>query len=185
MTESNSTPPTTLPPGDTNTDVVYIAVGMAVHAWENMEQFLAQLWCKFQGLPADQVSSVRYGEENGTFSRRMTALANAAEKYFQTHPDQDAEGDFSSIWDAVNELAIERHRIAHGHLTMWVEFKIPEEKGLHTVTASPLFRWAPPFYGISKLRTDPVGLNSHAIAEIRAKFEAITVRAEALSARLP
>ena len=173
-----------LPPGDHNVDVVYIAVGMAIHAWENMEQFLAHLWCRFQGLPIDLVSSVPYGEENGTFARRMSALANVAEKYFQSNPDQNMEGEFSSILNTVNELAIERHRIAHGHITLWMEFKIPEEKGYHSISASPSFRWAPPFYGTGKLRTNPVGLDATGISKIREKFEKITVRADELSKRL-
>ena len=115
----------------------------------------------------------------------MTALAKVAERYFQGNPDQGTEGEFSSILAAVYDLAIERHRIAHGHITMWMEFKVPEEKGEHLVTAKPLFRWAPPFYGTGKLRANPVGLNASGLSEIRSKFEEITNRAANLRERLP
>jgi hypothetical protein len=40
-----------------------------------------------------------------------------------------------------------------------------------TVMMKVLYRWAPPWYGVRKLRTNPVGFNGHALDAISHHFE--------------
>jgi len=47
------------------------------------------------------------------------------------------------------------------------------------------YRWAPPFYGIEKLQTNPVGLNGAAIDVIAQQFGVLHNRVFAFTERLP
>jgi hypothetical protein len=108
----------TLPPGETDPNVLYIAVGKAIHAWENMEYALARTFAAFNNLSEDPKELVAYGSEYGMFNQRIKALERAAEVYFICHSDQNLEGDFASLLEDATNLAIRRHRIAHGHVAM-------------------------------------------------------------------
>jgi len=174
----------TLPPGDDDPHLVYIAVGKSIHRWEQMEETLARLALKLSGQSDGIENLPGFGKANGTFVRRISALGQAAQSYFAKHPDQALEGEFGAIVTEVNSLSIERHRIAHGHITMWGELKLPEEKGEFSVDVTMLYRWAPPWYGIEKLRTSPVGLNGAGIEQVSQKFEDLNNRALVFSESL-
>lgn len=161
----------TLPPGDVDPNLIYIAVGKSIHRWEALEQALARLYLRLTAQPELPENYLAFGQANGTFMQRMTALVAAAEKHFIRYPDQSKEGAFQVIIERTHDLSIERHRIAHGHITMWGEFAIPQEKGPFTVSATMHYRWAPPYYGVRKLRTNPVGHNGETIDATSLQFE--------------
>lgn len=162
-----------IPPGDQDPNQIYIAVGKAIHRWECLEQELAALYLKFAGKPYEPEHFFAYGKENGTFVRRMTALTEAAEKYFVRHHDQRKEGEFQDLARRTHDLSITRHRIAHGRIVMGAAIPMPQEKGVHTVEVALLYRWAPPFYGQEKLRTNFIGDNAAQIEATGLQFEAL------------
>ena len=111
----------------------------------------------------------------------MTALADAAEKYFAKSPDQQKEGAFQDILKQAYALSIERHRIAHGHITMGSKIDLPEEKGPSVVDVTFLYRWDPPFDGVRKLRTNPVGADAASIDATSRQFEDLNNKAIAFT----
>jgi hypothetical protein len=153
----------TLPPGETDPNQLYIAVGRAIHAWENMEATLARLYATLAGLPERPDAVANYGAENKIFGHRVAALKDAADIYFISAPNQDREAELSELLAEAVALSIKRHRIAHGYITMWGEFRIPQGKGLFEVTATILYRWGAPWYSMVHLKTDPVGGNAVSI----------------------
>lgn len=160
-----------LPPGDEDPSLIYVAVGMAIHRWESLEERLAGLALTFQGIPAIPPNLPGFGSRNGIFRMRLKALEDAGARYFVSNPDQSLEGQLASLIAKTNELSIERHRIAHGHITMWGEMQMPSHESYTDVRFTILYRWAPPWYGIDKLKTNPVGMNASGINAISEKFE--------------
>lgn len=153
-----------LPPGETDPNLLYIAVGRAIHAWEGLEEELAQLYLLFAGLPYSPDTLAAFGKANRKFHERMIALGRAAEIHFVRHPNQQIEGDFKELLGSILELAIERHRIAHGHITMMAEVQLPpDHHGYFEVSAHMLYRWGSPFYAADNLRTDPFGVGASQI----------------------
>jgi hypothetical protein len=136
----------TLPPGETDPNQLYIAVGRAIHAWESMEISLARLYAMIAGLPETPMAFADYGSENKIFINRLAALNEAATAYFVNIPDQNREGELSDLLRDAKDLSIKRHRIAHGFVTMWAEFPIPQGvKGEFEVQAQVLYRWGRAF----------------------------------------
>jgi hypothetical protein len=185
---SASDPKLTLPPGETDPDLLYSAVGRAIHAWENMESALARLYAKMTGLSEDPRALADYGSENRRFVDRLSALNDASEDYFRMLPDQNKEGELSIILKDTKDLSIKRHRIAHGMITMWTEFYMPEnvEKGKQfTLEGRVLYRWGAPFYSMINLRTDPVGGNAASIEFVQNEFENLCNRIAKFTDALP
>jgi hypothetical protein len=176
--------PPTLPPGETDPNLLYIAVGRAIHAWEQMEEALASLYARFTGLPERPDALVDYGSENRRFQDRLAALRKAGDAYFISHANQDHEGEFERILSLAAELAIKRHRIAHGHISMWGEMRLPDQRGYFEITMTLLYRWAAPWYSIGSLRTNPVGVNAAAINDDHDEFGTLTNRIAALASAL-
>lgn len=174
-----------LPPGDADPHVIYIAVGKAIHRWEQLEQAFARLCLKLAGIPDLPANYPRFGKENGTFAKRIATIEATAQSYFTVHPDQEREGQFAGAIRRVQELSIERHRIAHGHITQWAKIELPQEKGAFEVAATFLYRWAPPFYGVEKLRTDPIGACGAEIDATSEQFELLNHQVTAFTERLP
>ena len=163
-----------LPPGDADPDLIYVAVGKSIHRWEGLESAFAKLYLKFVGLSDFPDNHLAYGSKNGIFTERMRAICAAAEIYFVKSPDQQKEGALIALVQRAQNLSGERHRIAHGHITQVGAFKPKgpaDERGRVVMTATFLYRWAPPFYGLEKLRTNFVGINSATIEAISLQFE--------------
>lgn len=188
MTDEATSAAPKLPPGDADPNLVYIAVGKAIHRWEGLEDALARLALKLAGIPDEPHNYPMIGKRNGMLRQRLAALEATAAYYFSLHPGQELEGEFASLIEDVTYLAIERHRIAHGHITMWGEIQLPEKmvKGeAFTMEMTPLYRWAPPWYGIEKLKTNPVGLNGAGIDEVSQQFEILHNRVHAFTEKIP
>lgn len=176
----------TLPPGESDPNQLYIAVGRAIHAWENMESALARLYAKMAGLPEDPGALAEYGSENRRFIDRFDALTKAAEAYFLSSPDQHREGEMSTLLNEARGLSIKRHRIAHGMVTMWSEFHLPPDtNGEFTLESRILFRWGAPIYSMVNLRTDPVGGNAPSIEAAQKEFEDLNNRIAKFTDNLP
>jgi hypothetical protein len=175
----------TLPPGETDPNLLYNAVGRAIHAWENMESALARLYAKMIGLKEDPRALADYGSENRRFIDRLSALNDAKEDYFRLLPDQGREGELSSLLGDTKDLSIKRHRIAHGMISMWGEFHIPQDSKEIALESRVLYRWAAPFYSMVNLRTDPVGGNAASIESVQKEFESLHNRIAKFTDDLP
>jgi hypothetical protein len=128
-----------------------------------MEEALARLYAKMTGLPERPDALSDSGAENRMFAHRLAALQSAANAYFVRIPSQFWEGVTRLLADT-KELSIKRHRIAHGKITQWGEFKIPDDaKGAFQVESLFLFRWGAPWYSMITLGTGPVGTDAAAI----------------------
>jgi hypothetical protein len=161
----------TLPQGDDDPNLTYIAVGRAIHSWEGMEQALAYLFLTLSGIHDHPSNLAAYGAKHRKFIDRLSAVKAAAEAYFMKSPDQQIEGTFSGLVAEIEALAIERHRIAHGHISIVAEWKLPENvTGKIAITSRAKYRWAAPFYSTTQLRTDPFGIGSKDIDRLTDEF---------------
>jgi hypothetical protein len=152
----------TLPEGDQDPNAVYIAVGRAIHSWEELEQALAYLYLKMVEVPDTPSNLAAFGSKHRTFAKRMAEWGTGAWGYFIRKPDQKKEGRFNELIATVNALSLERHRVAHGHVSIVAELHIPKDAEGETfnVEAPALYRWAAPFYATGSLKTDPFGKGS-------------------------
>lgn len=185
---SSSDPNATLPPGETDPNQLYIAVGRAIHAWEGMEEALARLYAKLMGLPETPTALAEYGAEYRKTVERLDGINIAARSYFIRLPHQNLEAELHAIVETARELCIKRHRVAHGHVTMVAEFKIPEApagSGPFTASSRVLWRWGAPFYSMTTLRTDPVGGNAASIEAAQKEFEDLHNRIFKFTSELP
>lgn len=173
-----------LPPGETNAEKLFVAVGMAIHAWEAMEEAFARLFALFTALPENPYALSEYGADNRVLVHRLEAVKEAGNRYFVKCPNQSREGEFTALCQEAAGLAIKRHRIAHGHITMWAHIQLPDAPGPFEVESKILFRWGAPFYSIDNLRTDPVGGDAASIDAARTEFEALHNRVAAFTALL-
>jgi hypothetical protein len=182
-------PPTlnpTLPRGETDPNKLYIAVGRAIHAWEGMEEALARLYVRMMGLPERPDAVTSYGAENRKFIERFEAIKTALERYFARFPNQEREGELLLLLQEARDLSIKRHRIAHGHITQWGEFKIPENvSGAFTLQAACLYRWGAPWYSAVNLRSDPVGGDAASIEAAQREFEVLWTKIAKFTSELP
>jgi len=180
-----STQNPTLPPGENDPNKLYIAVGRAIHAWEGMEEAFAHLYALMMGLPERPEALSDYGSENRRFVDRVEALKSAAQSYFVRLPNQNREAVMSRLIEDARELSIKRHRIAHGHITMWGEFPFPTARGYSTVETTLLYRWGAPWYSFMNLRTDPIGGDAASIEVAQKEFEALHNRIKDFASDLP
>lgn len=159
--------------GETDPNELYIAVGMAIHAWESMELALARLYFKFKGVDPAPHEYIDYGTKNAMLRNRITALSRTAEAYFVKAPDQTKEAEFDDILRSVELLSIRRHRIAHGYVSISgaLNSVSVSSDGLLEISGTMLYRWATPFYAVEKLKTDIIGFDSNSIHSDRALFE--------------
>lgn len=174
-----------LPSGETDPNKLYIAVGMAIHAWENMELSLAALYGYFAGLGPDPHLLAQFGASNRRFVDRMAALKAAGDSFFIGAPNQEHEGELDAILRTASDLSIDRHRIAHGRITMWAESIVDLRPG-QTIDLKMVmhYRWGAPFYAHTLLRTDPVGGNAASIDATRAHFESLHNRVVVFRSKL-
>jgi hypothetical protein len=163
----------TLPPGENDPNKLYIAVGRAIHAWESMEESFARLYAAMKGLPERPDALSDYGTENNRFGKRADALQEAADAYFISAPDQYREAELTKLITDARDMSIKRHRIAHGHVTQWGEFQIPQGRGHHEIDVGLLYRWGAPWYSMVTLRTDPIGGDAASIDIAHKEFEAL------------
>ena len=77
----NTPLPDGAPYGESNREVLYIAVGGAIHAWEEVESALARLFLAFSGTEELPENLAAYGSDNRRFSDRMKATRGAAASY--------------------------------------------------------------------------------------------------------
>ncbi len=113
--------------------------------WESMEEALARLYALMAGLPERPDALSDYGAENKIFRDRIAALRAAGEAYFVSFCDQHREGELYHLLEDAEALSIKRHRIAHGHITMWGEFRVPDGPGAFEVKSTMHYRWGAPW----------------------------------------
>ncbi|WP_338834607.1 hypothetical protein [Bradyrhizobium septentrionale] len=99
---------------DTDLKALYAAVGRAISEWETLEAHLSYTYSIFEGRPVDSALLRDYGREARIFRTRMEAVRASAEKYFQSHPNQEQEARFEALVSKAEELSTLRNRIAHG-----------------------------------------------------------------------
>lgn len=166
--------PVAAPHGDDDPNVVFIAVALAIDAWERLEAELARLSIALRGTAETPENLSEYGKSYRRFGDRMAATRAAAESYFVKFPDQHKEGQFAELMASTETLAILRHRVAHGHLTQSTPpirtadlFKDGEPV---TLEFKFQHRWGAPFYSMDSLRFDFKGAPSWEIDNWRQKF---------------
>ncbi len=161
------------PTGDADREDTYAAIGRAISCWEELEINLAGLNSVFVGKPGDLDAIKEFGQNNATFSWRLTALRNSAATYFTHHCCQDCEGDFDAICKRASDLSNSRNNIAHGVVQemVWLTDPIKLEK-----YASPIIRHvvATPWYMSGKLNVvSGSGLGSYEINLLGSRFIAL------------
>ena len=130
---------------DDDPTATYAAVGMALTAWEHLEQTFAAVYCTLKGSLADLNVMRAYMNAGPIFDTRMSVLQGAANAYFVRKPDQQLEGDLGALIVDARLLSKERHRIAHGVVVPRAIMWTPDgEFGSE-------FRLVPPWYAMEKL----------------------------------
>jgi hypothetical protein len=109
--------------GDPSADLTFAAVGRAMSGWEELELYLARLYAKFLGIPPIKAIAIPEYRDVANFHSRATAIQNAADKYFISHPNQDREGEFKQVLGDIRQLASRRNDIAHGVVKLWWNHK--------------------------------------------------------------
>jgi hypothetical protein len=99
---------------DESEDVTYAAVGRALTHWEQIESELSHLFAIFIDKFSETEAYDLYYKNGRSTMERIATLENAAERYFQKHPSQEIESEFSGISRAATGFASRRHEIAHG-----------------------------------------------------------------------
>lgn len=99
---------------DTTIESIYVAVGRALTKWETLECHLSYMYSILDDRPLNNIVLERYGECGPIFKRRMDQLEEAADKYFQSSPNQAEEALVIYCIAEARRLANFRHRIAHG-----------------------------------------------------------------------
>ncbi len=99
---------------DSDWNVTFHSVGVALSQWESLESRLALLFSYLSGCPHSADAIIKYGRKGRIFTERMRVLTEAAVQYFQRHPDQANQGDCDAVCKRVKELSHRRHQIAHG-----------------------------------------------------------------------
>ena len=177
-----------LPEGETDPNLIYIAVGQAIHDWEVLEMALARLYLIMSGIDETPANFATYGFENGRFVNRIAAIERAAAVYFVRHPNQEVEGAFCELIQTTKALSIDRHRIAHGNISQVGKANPmpgPTKDGTFMMQVSFLFRWGAPLYSTRSLRTNFVGGGSKAINAVRDKIKAKHNEIHAFTQALP
>jgi len=106
--------------GDDSLDTLYQAVGRALTEWEHVESALGDLFAFLVGAPWEYPSkqpAVRAYGSVISFQQRATMLIEAAEAYFNLHPDENLTHRFSRIVSTeCREFSSRRNEIAHGRV---------------------------------------------------------------------
>ena len=170
--------------GDDTPETVYIAVGKAIHTWEAMEEELARLCLKLSNKEATHENLETYGRAHRIHSERIAAVGRAAEAYFRKHPNQQLEGDLSSLLADIEAMAIERHRVAYGHIASFLMVPPMGKFTVRDVLKKGKWRWACPFYSTGSLRTDPTGKSSRDLEDLTTSFGALSKRVQSFARHL-
>jgi len=131
--------------GEDTSDVIYAAVGKALHCWEHAESALTrlfQVFCESRSRAACRA----YGVIESPFTKAQVLKA-AADTFFAVHPPRDEESvsNFAAIIKAYSESMQYRNNIAHG---MTVGFYL--EGGEHSG-----YFLCPPSYTSKKVKMHP------------------------------
>jgi hypothetical protein len=170
--------------GDDSPETVYIAVGKAIHTWEAMEEELARLYLRLNNKEATHANLETYGRAHRIHSERVAAVVRAAEAYFQKHPNQQLEGDLSTLLTDIEGMASERHRVAHGHIASFLMVLPMGKFTVGDVFKKGKWRWACPFYSTGSLRTDPTGKSSRDLEDLVTRFGELSKRVQSFVRRL-
>jgi hypothetical protein len=104
------------PKGDPDGNMIYLAVGSALSAWEEAEGELANLFCYVTRATADAVSYRAVYRAYGTIhtsTGRREAITAAAEIHFGPNWDK-VRKSFTGVLEAVGHASKRRDDIAHG-----------------------------------------------------------------------
>lgn len=182
MTDDPTIPEGSLPAGEASEERLWTCVGHALTCWEHMESELAWLYTIFVDRPGNLGTLADYGDENGTFSKRLRCVLRESMNYFRKRPDQADEGEFSAIFHQATELSIVRHRIAHG-ITRPVLATREIKVGWNAPDSYVYFLGAP-WYAVQSLRTPWIGTNADGINRSARQFLELANRITLLNGKL-
>jgi hypothetical protein len=163
---------------------IFAAVGYALTCWEQMELQLAGLYTILDDDAYSLEGLVQFGMNNRRFVDRIAAIARAAETYAIENPNQNTEGQVAGFLARATELAIERHRIAHGMLVVTPTADIDEQNRITYRPDQPIYWLGAPWYSVNSLRWALVGKQVHAIKAHAADFLSLRADVAALNHRL-
>jgi hypothetical protein len=126
--------------GDQDDLALYEAVGRALSTWERMEERLAVLFSFLIGLDVPSDAAARAYGSILAFQQRRVMLEQAAEVYFDLHPDAELQTLFDDALSYADGFAGRRNDIAHG---MVMSFFDPDR--------NIIFVMRPPFYNSTKV----------------------------------
>lgn len=144
---------------DTDPNILFHTVGVALTRWENLEQWLASLQSIFQGHPYEIAALRQFGGENRTTGARIAALKRGASTYFAANPNDALRQRALQICADAKMLSSIRHKIAHGAVGSLMAYL----GGPTAVLAWGLFA---PHYAYSSLR-EPNETLAYGSAQIR------------------
>jgi hypothetical protein len=99
---------------DPTPDPVYLAVGKALSAWEELEVEVAGLFAIFIGAPRTSLEAyAAYASALG-FSGRSGLVEKASDQFFVRRPAQDHEATLDNLLCHLRGWSLRRNDIAHG-----------------------------------------------------------------------
>jgi hypothetical protein len=113
--------------GDDAEDSTYVGVGRVLSQWENVELGLSHIYAMFINKPFSIGIYDQYYDDAKTFRQRLATVTRRGERFFQRHPDQSVEGDFSHLMKKVGGFSERRHEVAHGFVRpiQWYSVALP------------------------------------------------------------
>jgi hypothetical protein len=108
--------------GDATQDKTYAYVGFFMSRWESLEYELSRLHSMF--LDAfDETEAMRAYGKGQIFPQRLDILREAAERHFQSDPNQKREGQLEGLLTEARQYANRRNDIAHGIVFVLVRLR--------------------------------------------------------------
>lgn len=154
---------------DGEAGIVYYAVGKALSTWEALEFEMSIFYFYFNENKPNLTDIDEFGSKFRITSERLNAVANSATKYFIKNPNQEIEAEFENILKRIKDMSIERHRIAHGILTIVAKPRYSKHHKLGVDIFNPFeteYRLGAPWYALRRLKTHQHGIS---VDEIREK----------------
>lgn len=136
--------------GDHDEDSLYAAVGRTIDAWERVEFELSWFYSLFLG-DHELGKMQEYGGAGGNIFRdRAVKVAEAANAYFISEPDQEREAVFNRLLTAAKGFSDRRNEVAHGMLMDVRGFVFWRNKMPEASQSMPQYLWHPPYYHARK-----------------------------------
>ena len=141
--------PTPPEKGDTTKEAVFVAIGGALSAWENLESWLSHIFAELVAPNAFPLAARRAYGSILTFRGRKEMIQAAAKAVFFVSPNDTLQERLKSFLDEAQNFAARRNEIAHGIVTEYW----PKRSLIRFATKG--FVLGPPAYATNKTDLEP------------------------------